>query len=79
MMIDHSPAHHTPPRISYPHGALEAQTRRLGDFAFMTHDYKLAAAMYDIGRKDYASEKAFQYAAGANVSLPRRTDEGAVY
>ncbi|CAO1623963.1 unnamed protein product [Sympodiomycopsis kandeliae] len=49
----------------YPHAALEAQTRRLADFAFMTHDYKLAASMYDIGRKEYANDKAFQYAAGA--------------
>lgn len=49
----------------YPASSLEAQTRRLADFAFMTRDYKLAAAMYDIGRRDYATEKAHQYAAGA--------------
>lgn len=51
----------------YPHAAIEAQTRRLADFAFMTRDYKLAAAMYDVGRRDYANDKAHHYAAGATV------------
>ncbi|UZJ55920.1 hypothetical protein CBS101457_005240 [Exobasidium rhododendri] len=50
----------------YPHATLEAQTRRLADFAFMTRDYKLAAAMYDQGRRDYANDKALKYIAGAN-------------
>ncbi|PWN32069.1 uncharacterized protein FA14DRAFT_162337 [Meira miltonrushii] len=50
----------------YPHTALEAQTRRLADFAFMTHDYKLAASMYDLCRKDFANDKANKYIAGAN-------------
>jgi hypothetical protein len=53
----------------YPHASMEAQTRRLADFAFMTRDYKLAAAMYDLGRRDYANDKADKYTAGANVSL----------
>lgn len=53
---------------SYPHSSLEAQTRRLADFAFITRDYKLAAAMYDLGRKDYANDKAHKYLGGANVS-----------
>ncbi|CAO1632429.1 unnamed protein product [Parajaminaea phylloscopi] len=44
---------------------MEAQTRRLADFAFILHDYKLAAATYDLGRKDYSVEKAHWYAAGA--------------
>lgn len=50
----------------YPHSSMEAQTRRLADFAFMTRDYKLAAAMYDLGRRDYANDKAVKYIAGAN-------------
>ncbi|PWN20691.1 hypothetical protein BCV69DRAFT_312642 [Microstroma glucosiphilum] len=49
----------------YPYAAIEAQTRRLADFAFMTRDYKLAAAMYDVGRRDYANDKAHHHAAGA--------------
>jgi hypothetical protein len=50
----------------YPHSSVEAQTRRLADFAFMTRDYRLAASMYDFGRKDYAADKAYRYLAGAN-------------
>lgn len=52
---------------SYPFAATEAQTRRLADFAFMTRDYKLAVQMYDIGRRDYAGDKAWRYSAGATV------------
>jgi hypothetical protein len=63
----------TVPKPSFPHTAIEAQTRRLADFAFMTRDYKLAAAMYDILRKDYAQEKAVKYVAGATVSLSSST------
>ncbi|KAJ9473896.1 Trafficking protein particle complex III-specific subunit 85 [Pseudozyma hubeiensis] len=49
----------------YPHTSIEAQTRRLADFAFTIRDYKLAAAMYDLGRKDFAGDKASRHAAGA--------------
>lgn len=50
----------------YPYSSMESQTRRLADFAFMTRDYKLAAAMYDLGRRDYANDKAVKHVAGAN-------------
>ena len=49
----------------YPYSSIEAQTRRLADFAFTIRDYKLAASMYDLGRKDFASDKAYRHAAGA--------------
>lgn len=49
----------------YYYNALGAQTRRLADFAFMVRDYKLSAATYDVGRKDYANDKALRHAAGA--------------
>lgn len=49
----------------YWSSAFEAQTRRLADFAFTLHDYKLAATTYDLGRKDYAADKAHRYVAGA--------------
>ncbi|SPO28710.1 uncharacterized protein UTRI_04590 [Ustilago trichophora] len=49
----------------YPYSSIEAQTRRLADFAFTIRDYKLAASMYDLGRKDFAGDKAYRYAAGA--------------
>lgn len=58
----------------YPHTTLEQQTRRLADFAFMTRDYKLAAAMYDILRRDYSNDKAVKFLAGANVSREKRTE-----
>lgn len=49
----------------YPYTSIEAQTRRLADFAFTIRDYKLAASMYDLGRKDFANDKANRHAAGA--------------
>ncbi|TKY89852.1 hypothetical protein EX895_001149 [Sporisorium graminicola] len=49
----------------YPCTSIEAQTRRLADFAFTIRDYKLAASMYDLGRKDFASDKANRHTAGA--------------
>ncbi|EPQ31061.1 uncharacterized protein PFL1_01250 [Pseudozyma flocculosa PF-1] len=50
----------------YPFASVEAQTRRLADFAFTIRDYKLAAAMYDLGRKDFAGDKAWRHSAVAN-------------
>lgn len=55
-------------RNSYPHATSEAISRKLGDFAFMLRDYRFAATVYDSIRKDYASDKAPKYQAGANVS-----------
>ncbi|SNX85279.1 uncharacterized protein MEPE_03988 [Melanopsichium pennsylvanicum] len=49
----------------YPFSSIEAQTRRLADFAFTIRDYKLAASMYDLGRKDFVGDKAYRHAAGA--------------
>lgn len=49
----------------YPSHSIEAQTRRLADFAFTIRDYKLAASMYDLGRKDFAGDRAWRHAAGA--------------
>lgn len=53
---------------SYPYQSQEAQTRRLADFAFMIGDFKLAAATYEIARKDFANDKAWRYFASATVS-----------
>ncbi len=49
----------------YPYTSIEAQTRRLADFAFTIRDYKLAASMYDLGRKDFAGDKAHRHSAAA--------------
>ncbi|PWY99675.1 hypothetical protein BCV70DRAFT_200600 [Testicularia cyperi] len=49
----------------YVYSSIEAQTRRLADFAFTIRDYRLAASMYDMGRKDFSGDRAFRHAAGA--------------
>jgi trafficking protein particle complex subunit 8 len=41
--------------------------RKLADYAFMLRDWKLANSTYDIVRKDFANDKAWKYAAGAQV------------
>jgi hypothetical protein len=52
---------------SYPPSTPEAQMRKLADYAFMLRDWKLAHSTYDIVRKDFANDKAWKYAAGAQV------------
>lgn len=54
---------------SYPHQAPEATNRRLADLAFLLRDYKFAATIYDGIRKDYVSDKATLYVAGASEML----------
>lgn len=44
----------------------EAIMRKLGDFAFMLRDWKLAQSTYEILRADYNDDKAWKYHAGAN-------------
>ena len=46
--------------------------RKLADYAFMLRDYKLAHSTYDIVRKDFANDKAWKYAAGAQVFRKRK-------
>src|SRR5271170_7243135 len=55
---------------SYPPSTPEAQMRKLADYAFMLRDWRLAHSTYDIVRKDFANDKAWKYAAGAQVFLP---------
>jgi trafficking protein particle complex subunit 8 len=54
---------------SYPPSTPESQMRKLADYAFMLRDYKLAQSTYDIVRKDFANDKAWNYVAGAQVRL----------
>ena len=56
---------------SYPPSTPEAQMRKLADYAFMLRDWKLAHSTYDIVRKDFANDKAWIYAAGAEVVSKR--------
>ncbi|ORY05323.1 hypothetical protein K493DRAFT_204561 [Basidiobolus meristosporus CBS 931.73] len=51
--------------VMYHHSAPEAQMRRLADFAFMLRDYKFALSVYDTVKKDYSTDKAWKYFAGA--------------
>lgn len=44
----------------------EALLRKMGDFAIMLRDYKLAASTYDLLRSDYNNDKAWRYLAGVN-------------
>ncbi len=50
----------------YRPDAPEAVMRKLGDFAFMLRDWKLAQLTYEIVRGDYNDDKAWKYYAGAN-------------
>jgi trafficking protein particle complex subunit 8 len=52
---------------SYPPATPEAQMRKLADYAFMLRDFRLAHSTYDIVRKDFVNDKAWKYAAGAQV------------
>jgi hypothetical protein len=61
------PPAYNPARGLYPFQAQEAQTRRLADFAFMIHDYKLAISTYDLVRKDNMTDKAWRDYASATV------------
>lgn len=54
---------------SYRHSTQEAQTRKLADFALMIADYRLAAATYELARKDFLNDKAWRYYASATVGF----------
>lgn len=54
--------------IRYPYTAPEAQMRKLADYAFMIRDYKFAHTIYDTVRRDYATDKAYKYHAGTQVT-----------
>ncbi|KAJ8611704.1 hypothetical protein MRB53_037815 [Persea americana] len=44
----------------------QAILRKLGDYAMMLRDFKLAHSVYDLVRADYATDKAWKHHAGAN-------------
>ncbi len=49
----------------YPPTSPEAISRRLGDFAFMLRDYRLASTVYDSIRRDYIQDGAVKLGASA--------------
>ncbi|WFD30377.1 hypothetical protein MSPP1_001396 [Malassezia sp. CBS 17886] len=56
-------------RQAYPSGSPVAETQRLADLAFHTRDYRLAAHMYELVRRDYAQDGATAHEAGAALLL----------
>ena len=50
----------------YKPDAPEAVMRKLGDYAFMLRDFKLAHSTYELVRSDFENDKAWRYWAGAN-------------
>lgn len=50
----------------YRPDAPEAVLRKLGDFAFMLRDWKLAGNTYELLRADYGNDKAWRYHAGTH-------------
>ncbi|KAL2266928.1 hypothetical protein VTJ83DRAFT_4205 [Remersonia thermophila] len=50
----------------YRADAPEAVMRRLADYAFMLHDWKLAMSTYDLLRTDFQNDRAWRYHAAAN-------------
>ncbi|CED84527.1 Protein with predicted involvement in meiosis (GSG1) [Phaffia rhodozyma] len=60
-----SVAGYNPSKGIYPYTSPDAISRRLADFAFMLRDYRFASGVYDSIRKDYGTDKAWKYQAGA--------------
>lgn len=55
--------------VTYRCDSIEAQTRLLGDTAFMVRDYDLALQMYRLVRDDYKSDKSTLHCANANEMI----------
>jgi hypothetical protein len=53
----------------YPHNAPEAQMRKLADFAFMLRDYKFAHSIYEVVKRDFATDKAWKHHAGVQEMI----------
>eukprot|EP01134_Creolimax_fragrantissima_P006646 CFRG6646T1 len=49
----------------YQYNGIEAKLRRLADLAFMLRDYEMAFQVYQVLRREYQSDKAWLYSAGA--------------
>lgn len=51
--------------LTYSALSPEAQLRKLADFAFMLRDYKFAYSIYELLKRDFQTDKAWGYLAGA--------------
>lgn len=54
---------------SYTNDAPELYHRKLGDLAFLVQNYELAYSCYHTAKRDFNSEHAWFYFAGALVSI----------
>ncbi|KAK3053550.1 hypothetical protein LTR09_005294 [Extremus antarcticus] len=64
-----SGSNYDPTTGSYLPNASEAVMRRLGDYAMVLRDYKLAQGTYEILTQDFKGDKAWRHYAGANEML----------
>ena len=64
--VANTPGNYDHQRGFYAPGTPEATMRRLGDYAFMLRDWRLAYSIYDFLRTDFAHDKAWRYYAAAN-------------
>lgn len=53
----------------YPSQSPEAIMRKLGDFAFLVHDFRFALSIYDNIKKDYQNDRAHRYYAGVQEMI----------
>ena len=61
-----SGSHYNSQQGFYPPETPESTMRRLGDYAFMLRDWKMAYSTYDFLRADFGHDKAWTYHAAAN-------------
>lgn len=59
--------------VSYPPEAPELQIRKMADLCFLVQHYELAYSCYHTAKKDFLSDQAMLYAAGALVRTDTRT------
>lgn len=53
--------------VRYPQEAPELQIRKMADLCFLVQHYELAYSCYHTAKKDFLSDQAMLYAAGALV------------
>lgn len=59
--------------VRYPPEAPELQIRKMADLCFLVQHYELAYSCYHTAKKDFLSDQAMLYAAGALVRTHTHT------
>ncbi|KAF5101498.1 hypothetical protein D0Z03_000576 [Geotrichum reessii] len=65
--------------LTYSALSPEAQLRKLADFAFMLRDYKFAYSIYELLKRDFQTDKAWGYLAGAQEMCANGRDRKAAF